>query len=60
MAHLETALPADPRLRSVELPRTTGQLRQAAAACRERTWRHATIDSKLNIRSNTRRWAGRW
>ena len=51
MAHLETALPADPRLRSVELPRTTGQLRQAAAACRERTWRRATIDSKLNIRS---------
>ena len=32
MASLETALPAEPRFRSVELPRTTDQLRQAAAA----------------------------
>ena len=51
MAHMETGLPAEPRLRTVELPRTTGQLRQAAAAARERSWRRATIDIKANIRS---------
>jgi 2,5-dioxopentanoate dehydrogenase len=50
-ASLETALPREPRLGSVELPRTTGQLRQAAAACRDRTWCRATIDTKNNIRS---------
>jgi alpha-ketoglutaric semialdehyde dehydrogenase len=50
-AHLETALPAEPRLGSVELPRTTGQLRQAAAAARERSWCRAVIDTKLDIRS---------
>ncbi len=51
MANLETALPSEPRLNSVELPRTTNQLRQAAAAVRDRSWRHATIDTKNNIRS---------
>jgi alpha-ketoglutaric semialdehyde dehydrogenase len=51
MARLETGLPAEPRLRSSELPRTTGQLRQAAAACRDRSWCRATIDTKLDIRS---------
>ncbi|MBZ0287755.1 MAG: aldehyde dehydrogenase (NADP(+)), partial [Anaerolineae bacterium] len=51
LAYTETALPRDPRLNSVELPRTTGQLRQAAAAVRARDWKHATIDTKLNIRS---------
>lgn len=51
MAHLETALPREPRLRTVELPRATGQLRQAAAAARDRSWRRATIDTKTNIRS---------
>lgn len=50
-AHRETGLPAEPRLRSVELPRTTGQLRQAAAACRERSWRRATVDTRLGLRS---------
>jgi alpha-ketoglutaric semialdehyde dehydrogenase len=50
LCHLETALPEEPRLRSVELPRTTDQLRQAAAA-RERSWRRATIDTERNIRS---------
>jgi len=34
MAHQETGLPKSPRLADVELPRTTGQLRQAAAAAR--------------------------
>jgi NADP-dependent aldehyde dehydrogenase len=51
LCHLETALPREPRLRSVELPRTTDQLRQAAAAARERSWRLATIDTERNIRS---------
>ena len=35
MANMETALPVEPRLRAVELTRTTGQLRKAAAAARE-------------------------
>jgi NADP-dependent aldehyde dehydrogenase len=50
-ANLETALPLSPRLADVELPRTSNQLRQAAAAARERSWSEPTIDTKLNIRS---------
>jgi NADP-dependent aldehyde dehydrogenase len=50
-AHAETALPRAPRLAEVELPRTTGQLRQAAAAVLEGSWALPTIDSKLDIRS---------
>jgi len=51
MAHAETALPVTPRLKDAELPRTSNQLRQAAAAAREGSWKRATIDSKANIRS---------
>ena len=51
MAHAETGLPQKPRLADVELPRTTGQLRQGAAAAREGSWALPTIDTKLNIRS---------
>lgn len=51
LAHQETGYPVSPRLADVELPRTTGQLRQAAAATREGSWCMATIDSKANIRS---------
>ena len=51
IAHLETALPKEPRLKSTELPRTTNQLRQAAQAARGRSWCRATIDTKANIRS---------
>jgi 2,5-dioxopentanoate dehydrogenase len=51
MANSETALPVEPRLRNVELPRTTSQLRQAAAAARDGSWAQPTIDTKLNIRS---------
>jgi NADP-dependent aldehyde dehydrogenase len=51
MANEETALPASPRLADNELPRTTGQLRQAAAAAREGSWAQPTIDTKNNIRS---------
>ena len=49
--HAETALPKAPRLGEVELPRTTNQLRQAAAAALEGSWALPTIDAKLNIRS---------
>ncbi len=51
MAHTETALPRKPRLDEVELPRTTGQLRQAAAATRDGSWALPTIDTKAKIRS---------
>ncbi len=51
MAHLETALPKSPRLADAELPRTTGQLRQAAAAARSGAWRQPVIDAANNLRS---------
>lgn len=51
IANLETGLPREPRLRTVELPRTTTQLRLAAAAVRDRSWSLATIDTQANIRS---------
>ncbi len=51
LANSETALPVSPRLRDVELPRTTAQLRQAAAAAREGSWSQAVIDTRNNIRS---------
>ncbi len=50
-AAIETALSEKPRLRDVELPRTTGQLRQSAKAAKDRSWCRATIDTKTNIRS---------
>lgn len=50
-AHFETALPVSPRLKDAELPRTVNQLRQAAAAARDQSWRLPTIDSTANIRS---------
>ena len=50
-AHAETGLAVKPRLAEVELPRMLDQLRQAAAAAREQTWRMAMIDSNRNIRS---------
>lgn len=50
-AHAETALPKSPRLGDVELPRTTNQLRQAAAAALDGAWALPTIDAQLNIRS---------
>jgi len=50
-AHAETALPKAPRLGEVELPRTTNQLRQAAAAALDGSWALPVIDAKLNIRS---------
>ncbi|MCA9115559.1 MAG: aldehyde dehydrogenase (NADP(+)), partial [Planctomycetaceae bacterium] len=51
IASQETALPASPRLKDVELPRTVGQLRKAAAAAREGSWRQPTIDTETGIRA---------
>ncbi len=51
LASLETALPFAPRLAPGELPRTTGQLRQAAKAARSADWTMPVIDSKADIRS---------
>ncbi|GAB5404915.1 MAG: aldehyde dehydrogenase (NADP(+)) [Aureliella sp.] len=51
IANAETGLPVKPRLAAVEGPRTSGQLRQAAAAARTGSWAMPTIDTKLNIRS---------
>ncbi|WP_263358874.1 aldehyde dehydrogenase family protein [Acidicapsa ligni] len=50
-ANEETGLAVSPRLKDVELPRTTNQLRQAAAAAREESWKRATLDLERNIRS---------
>ncbi len=50
-AHEETGLPYKPRLQEVELPRTTNQLRQAAAAARAQSWRRVTVDRERNLRS---------
>ncbi len=51
LASRETALPVEPRLASGEMPRTSGQLRQAAAAARQASWCQPTIDTQNNIRS---------
>jgi 2,5-dioxopentanoate dehydrogenase len=51
VAHAESGLALKPRLADVEVPRTLDQLRQAAAAAREGTWRMPMIDSRRNIRS---------
>jgi NADP-dependent aldehyde dehydrogenase len=51
MAAEETGYAPKPRLADVELPRTTNQIRQGAAAARARSWTLATIDTKTNIRS---------
>ncbi|MFN0051678.1 MAG: aldehyde dehydrogenase (NADP(+)) [Planctomycetales bacterium] len=51
LANQETALPVEPRLAKAELPRTTSQLRQAAAAARDGSWRRPIIDSAANLRS---------
>ena len=51
IANMETALPSSPRLADVELPRATGQLRQAAAAVLDRSWTLSVIDTANGIRS---------
>lgn len=52
MAHEETGLAITPRLQTIEIPRTTTQLRQAASAAREGSWQQVVIDTKNNIRSH--------
>jgi NADP-dependent aldehyde dehydrogenase len=52
LAHAETGLPREPRLAKVELPRTTGQLRQAAAAVRGYRWTQPVIDTQTGLRSH--------
>ncbi|TCV97657.1 NADP-dependent aldehyde dehydrogenase [Luteibacter rhizovicinus] len=52
LAHAETALPVEPRLRTVELPRASGQLRQAAKAVRGYTWTQPTIDTVAGLRAH--------
>jgi alpha-ketoglutaric semialdehyde dehydrogenase len=52
LAHAETGLPAAPRLRGHELPRTCSQLRQAAAAARNRSWTQPVIDTAAGLRSH--------
>lgn len=51
MAHIETGLPIAPRLRDIELSRTTEQLHHAATSARDRSWTDSTIDTESNIRS---------
>jgi NADP-dependent aldehyde dehydrogenase len=51
IANQETALPVEPRLKNVELPRTTNQLRQAGAAARDGSWSTVIIDTQTNIRA---------
>jgi len=50
-AALETGYPVKPRLQDVELPRTVGQLRQAAQAAVDPEWRLPTVDPGANIAS---------
>ncbi len=52
LAASETALAVSPRLKDVEIPRTTTQLRQAAAAAREGSWQQCVLDTRANIRSH--------
>ncbi|MFC3650409.1 aldehyde dehydrogenase (NADP(+)) [Dyella humi] len=52
LAHAETALPAEPRLRSVELPRTSNQLRLAAKAVRDYAWTDPVIDTQGGLRAH--------
>jgi 2,5-dioxopentanoate dehydrogenase len=52
VAHAETGLPVAPRLRDVELIRTTTQLRQGAVAARDGSWQRVVIDTANKIRSH--------
>ncbi|ODU53235.1 MAG: ketoglutarate semialdehyde dehydrogenase [Lysobacteraceae bacterium SCN 69-48] len=51
-AHSETGLPVSPRLADVELPRASGQLRQAAQAVRDHAWTQPIIDTKAGLRAH--------
>ena len=49
IAHTEAGLPKAPRLKDVELPRTSDQLRQAARAARDGSWRRVIRDDARKI-----------
>ncbi|TWT75716.1 Alpha-ketoglutaric semialdehyde dehydrogenase [Posidoniimonas polymericola] len=49
LASRETGLPVSPRLLEVEVPRTNGQLRQAAAAARSGVWREPVHDESSDL-----------
>ncbi len=51
LANTESGLPVSPRLLDVEMPRTINQLRLAAAAAVDGSWRAPTIDTSSGIRS---------
>lgn len=51
IAHEETALPLAPRLSEVEFNRMCLQLREAARALRDESWREVAHDEKNNLRS---------
>ncbi|CBA16447.1 aldehyde dehydrogenase family protein [Xanthomonas albilineans] len=51
LAHAETGLPVEPRLAKVELPRASGQLRQAAQAVRSHSWTQPVIDTAAGLRA---------
>jgi len=51
MASLETGYPESPRLKDVELPRTTGQLRKAAVAAVDPSWRLPVVDKACGLAS---------
>ena len=55
MAHQETGLPLDTRLRVIEFDRMLGQLRKAAAGARDTSpssWRHPIVDEDSGILSD--------
>ncbi len=51
LAERETGLPREARFLKVELPRTIGQLRQAAEAVRTQSFTQPTLDTKTGLRS---------
>jgi NADP-dependent aldehyde dehydrogenase len=51
LAHEETALPYAPRLSEVEFSRMTFQLREAARALRDESWREVATDPKNSLRA---------
>jgi NADP-dependent aldehyde dehydrogenase len=51
IAHAETALPLAPRLSEVEFNRTCLQLREAARALRDESWREVARDDKASLRA---------
>jgi NADP-dependent aldehyde dehydrogenase len=51
LANAETGLPKTPRLKDVELPRTTDQLRQAARMARDGSWQGPVRDDARKIYS---------